>query len=87
MSTSKDSASSLAVFESEYVRLISQLDLVLKGLKDLWMDARDPKDKATWMERINASLDERLRLMRCRDVAKTVILPPSTPSPAIPPNP
>ncbi len=72
MSTPTQQAAAPTLMESEYVRLIAQLDLVLSGLKDLWTNARDDKDKAKWMERINASLDERLRFMRLRDTAKTL---------------
>jgi len=35
-------------------------------LRKQWMEA-EPKDQAKYMERINAALDERLRLMALRD--------------------
>lgn len=35
-------------------------------LRKQWMEA-EPKDQPKYMERINAALDERLRLMALRD--------------------
>lgn len=57
--------------ETEYIKLISELDGVLSGLRDLWMNAATDSDKTKWRVRIDEMLDERLRLMRCRDAAKS----------------
>ena len=59
--------------EQEYIKLIGELDRVLSTLRDFWMNSKTPEEKTTWRIRIDESLDERLRLMRCRDAAKTVL--------------
>ena len=50
----------------EYEKLIAEHDRTLSMLRKQWMEA-EPKDQTKYMERINAALDERLRLMRLRD--------------------
>lgn len=50
----------------EYEKLIAEHDRTLSMLRKQWMEA-DPKDKPKYMERINAALDERLRLLALRD--------------------
>ena len=50
----------------EYQKLIAEHDRTLSMLRKQWMEA-EPKDQPKYMERINAALDERLRLMALRD--------------------
>ena len=50
----------------EYAKLIAEHDRTLSMLRNQWMEA-EPKDQTKYMERINAALDERLRLMALRD--------------------
>jgi hypothetical protein len=50
----------------EYEKLIAEHDRTLSMLRKQWMEA-DPKDQLKYMERINAALDERLRLIALRD--------------------
>jgi hypothetical protein len=55
--------------KAEYIRLIAAQDAVLSTLREFWMDAKTPVERAKHMKRIDTSLDERSRLMRCRDAA------------------
>lgn len=52
----------------EYAKLIAEHDRTLSMLRKQWMEA-ETKDQPKYMERINAALDERLRLMALRDEA------------------
>lgn len=51
---------------SEYEKLIAEHDKTLSLLRASKLDA-SPKLHSAWDERINAALDERLRLMALRD--------------------
>lgn len=53
--------------ESEYIKLIAELDKLLSTLRKFWLEAKTPEDISKWYVRINESLDERLRLMKRRD--------------------
>lgn len=55
--------------KDEYIRLIADQDKSLSTLREFWMESRDG-DKAKWRTRIDAALDERLRLMNIRDSIK-----------------
>ena len=55
--------------KAEYIQLITERDAILSTLRAFWVAARTPAERAPHMARINASLDERLRLMRLRDAA------------------
>jgi hypothetical protein len=55
----------------EYVNLIKQLDGVLSTLHEFYMNSKTKEDKAKWRIRIDESLDERLRLMKCRDATES----------------
>lgn len=57
--------------QAEYTRLITERDGILTELRANWLSARCDKDRTTWMGKINGNLDERLRLMKCRDTALT----------------
>jgi len=48
------------------IQQIAQLDETLSILRESWMDAKEEK-KPEWMNKINAKLDERSRLMKLRD--------------------
>ncbi len=61
---------------SEYLKLIVELDRVLSMLRCLWLEAASEADRSKWRVRLDQSLDERLRLMRCRDA----LAPSSVPS-------
>jgi len=50
----------------EYEKLIANFDRTLGILREQWMEAKG-KDVAKYAERLNAALDERLRLMKLRD--------------------
>jgi hypothetical protein len=58
--------------EKEYIKLIGELDRVLSQIRTLWMDGKTPEEKNKWRVRLDELLDERLRLMACRDAAKAV---------------
>lgn len=60
--------------QQEYVKLIKELDKVLDLTRTLWMQARDPKEKAGYLAKLNGQLDERWRLMAARDAAAKVSL-------------
>lgn len=57
------------VLRHEYVKLIAERDAMLTDLRTQWLAARTSSDRAVAMGKINANLDERSRLMRCRDAA------------------
>lgn len=46
---------------------IAQVDEKLSILRESWMDSKEEK-KPAWMAKINAALDERLTLMKQRDL-------------------
>jgi hypothetical protein len=48
---------------------IAQIDEKLAILRESWIDSR-PEKKAAWMDKIEAALDERFRLMKLRDRAQ-----------------
>lgn len=52
--------------KKEYETLIAEHDKTLSYLRSEWLESLT-KDKDKWMEKINAALDERLRLMKLRD--------------------
>ena len=56
----------------EYKRLIGEVDKTLSMLREGWMSALD-HERAKWRERLDAMLDERLRLMKLRDSAPSPI--------------
>jgi hypothetical protein len=41
---------------------------VLAQIRGLWIEARAPADRLLWRVRLDNLLDERLRLMRLRDI-------------------
>jgi hypothetical protein len=45
---------------------IKKVDEKLSILRESWLDSK-PEKKPTWMSKINAALDERLKLMKIRD--------------------
>jgi len=55
--------------KEEYVKLIASTDKLLHEFREFWLGAIEPKDKARWMAKLNEGLDERFRLMTCRDLA------------------
>ena len=52
--------------KQEYINLIAELDKLLSGLRENWMEATG-QNKTNWFKKINSSLDERNRLMKLRD--------------------
>lgn len=58
--------------KQEYEKLIAEQDRVLSMLRDGWLKAPE-KDQAQWLGRIDAMLDERLRLMKLRDEAVVTV--------------
>lgn len=46
---------------------ITQVDEKLSILRESWMDSKEEK-KPAWMAKINAALDERIVLMKQRDL-------------------
>ena len=52
--------------KSEYITLIAEHDKTLDYLRSEWIDSLI-KDKDKWLNKIDAALDERLRLMALRD--------------------
>jgi len=52
--------------KEEYIKLISEHDKLLSTLRKNWTEAKGV-DKTNWMNKINSSLDERIRLMGLRD--------------------
>ena len=54
------------LMNQEYINLIENLDKTLSMLRGLWMESRPP-ETAKYMDRINAALDERGRLMLLRN--------------------
>ena len=55
-----------SLINQEYIHLIIEHDKTLSMLRGLWMESRPP-ETAKYMDRINAALDERGRLMLLRD--------------------
>lgn len=53
--------------KAEYEKLIDEHDKTLSSLRKLWMNAESDSEKDRFMQGINRGLDDRLRLMRCRD--------------------
>lgn len=58
--------------EQEYIKLIGELDRVLSTIRTLWIEAKAPTDLTKWRVRLDELLDERIRLMNCRDAAKAI---------------
>lgn len=54
---------------AEYEKLIAERDVLLGDLRKQWMEAREPGERRKAMNKINDNLDERSRLMRCRDAS------------------
>lgn len=53
---------------NSHAKTIEELDRVLiSTLRNLWVEARDPKEKEKWRKSLDDALDERLRLMKSRD--------------------
>lgn len=52
--------------KNEYKKLIAEHDKTLSYLRSEWVEPL-LKDKPKWKEKIDAALDERLRLMKLRD--------------------
>ena len=52
---------------SEYIRLIAEVDSVPSTILGLWLDATTLAERERWRTRLDQLLDERLRLIRCRD--------------------
>jgi hypothetical protein len=55
--------------KEEYIRLIAELDRVLGSIRALWLEAKAPEETTKWRVRLDELMDERLRLMHCRDTA------------------
>lgn len=55
--------------KAEYLRLIASIDSTLSVLRKHWLKAKGD-DKRDVMQRINQTLDERLRLMELRDATR-----------------
>jgi hypothetical protein len=53
--------------KEEYIRLIAELDRQISQLRGFWLSSSTPEEKTKWLNLLDESLDERLRLMRCRD--------------------
>lgn len=58
--------------EHEYIKLITELDRVISSIRTLWMEAKTSEEKTKWRVRLDELLDERLRMMKARDAAKTI---------------
>lgn len=54
--------------KSSYQNLIEECDKTCGFLRKHWLESL-VENKDDWMQRINAVLDERLRLMKLRDMA------------------
>lgn len=54
--------------KEQYIRLIAEQDRVLASLREIWLEVA-PVHKQKHLDRIDAALDERLRLMALRDSA------------------
>jgi hypothetical protein len=59
--------------KDEYIRLIAELDQVICHVRLFWLASKLPEDVAKWRSRIDELLDERLRIMRCRDAAPACV--------------
>jgi len=58
-------------FHAQYCKLISDLDTtVLSRIRENLLAATADSEKKKWQERMNESLDERLRLTKIRDSFK-----------------
>lgn len=53
--------------KQEYEKLIEELDKTLSMSRSLWMAAKDSAERNKWRIRLDELLDERRRLMKCRD--------------------
>lgn len=62
----------MTTMETEYVKLIAELDKVLDTLRGFWMEAKNDEERKKWRLRLDQSLDESIRLMKCRDAGKVV---------------
>ena len=52
----------------EYVKLIAQVDIAICVVRTRWLQSpRDSVECILWYCRLNHLLDERIRLMKCRD--------------------
>jgi len=52
----------------DYVKLIAQLDIAITVARSRWLNsARDSVECILWYCRLNRLLEERYRLMKCRD--------------------
>ena len=50
-------------------KTIAELDrILLPLLRNRWMNERDPREKRAHQKRLDEALDERLRLMKQRDI-------------------
>jgi len=54
--------------KQHYIKLIEEVDKTLSLVRVYWLDGRDEFEKSKWMKRINELLDERLKLMKLRDL-------------------
>jgi hypothetical protein len=52
---------------NDYAAMIAAIDKPINKLCKFWMAATDAKQKSEWLECINSSLDDPLRLMKLRD--------------------
>ena len=52
--------------KQECINLIAELDKLLSGLRENWLEAKG-ENRNNWFRKINSSLDERNRLMKLRD--------------------
>ena len=62
--------------KKEYETLIAEHDKTLSYLRSEWLESLT-KDKDKWLTKINAALDERIRLMKLRDKKTKKKLTPS----------
>lgn len=60
--------------KEEYKRMIAEMDKTLSMLRESWM-AAVMEEKPRWLDRLNAMLDERFRLMKLRDGAPNQLSP------------
>jgi hypothetical protein len=52
---------------SDIESLIADNTKILKGLRDEWMVAQNPKVRAKWSKRIDEALDQRIALNRMKE--------------------
>ena len=62
--------------KKEYETLIAEHDKTLSYLRSEWLESLT-KEKDKWLTKINAALDERIRLMKLRDKKTKKKLTPS----------